>query len=382
MSIKYPYSKHKLNHLDLIASAKALKSGILSRGKFTQALEEQLCEITGARFAVAVSSGTAALHCAYLALDLPIGSNLISSPITFASALTTGVLSGLKPHFIDILENEPHLNQDLISSDFLNSNSVIVPTAMGGHSFNQQELAKKARHLQIPIIADHAHSLGGFIEHEKDVFPMANAEFSLMSTLSFQSTKAITGGGEGGAILTNSESLYKKLLAIRSQGMVYSDLENTNEGIHYHEMQFVGLNYRITEMQAALCLSQLKRLHEFIEKRNIIASWYFKILEDVDFITLPKISDPIPAWHLFAIRIKERNSVATKLLKKRIGSQVHYLPVYKHPWFRNKGFVPEKPLIQAENYYTETLSLPMYVGLKKRDVEFICDVLLKASKPN
>lgn len=382
MSVKFPYSKHKLNHLDLIASAKALKSGMLSRGKFTRALEDKLCEITGARFAVAVSSGTAALHCAYLTLDLPIGSNLISSPITFASALTTGILSGLKPHFIDVLENEPHLNQNLIPSDLVSQKSVLVPTAMGGHSYNQQELAKKASQLQIPIIADHAHSLGGFIEHNNDVFPMANAEFSLMSTLSFQSTKAITGGGEGGAILTNSEELYKKLIAIRSHGMVYTDLENKNEGIHYHEMQFVGLNYRLTEMQAALCLSQLNRLHELIEKRNIIASWYFSILQDVDFISLPKINDPIPAWHLFSVRIKERNAVATKLLKNRIGTQVHYLPVYKHPWFRKNGFTPEKVLNQAENYYSEALSLPMYVGLKKRNVEFICDVLLKECKPN
>ena len=375
--MKFPYSKHKLSHKDLIAASKALKSGIISRGKFTNHLEEALCEITGARFAVAVSSGSAALHCAYLALDLPKKSSLLTSPITFASAVSTGIMSGLSPSFIDVLSDEPHIDFKHLPEN-ISKNSVLVPTAMAGHSYNQKALLNYSRKHDIKLIADHSHSLGGFIQGESDVVPMANVDFADMSTLSFQTTKVITGGGEGGAILTNSEELYKRLCAIRSHGMVYSDLERKDEGIHYHEMQFLGLNYRITEMQAALCLSQLKRIDELIEKRNIIASWYFEYLENVDSIKLPLISDPIPAWHLFAIRTKERNRVATELRKKGIGTQVHYLPVYKHPWYIKNGFVPDEHLQNAETYYNEALSLPMYVGLKKREVEFICDMLKKS----
>jgi len=400
--MKYPYAKHRLSHQDIILSVKALKSGIVSRGKFTRELEERLCEETGAKFCVAVSSGTAALHCTYLAIadefskkNDAIGMNknsnplqrifnhstkLISSPITFVSALTTGVLSGFSPEFCDVLSDEPQIDTKLVQHRLeelkaKGEQSIIVPTAMTGQSYNQQELYRIAKSFDSPIIADHSHSLGAYISDENDLLPMANTRYADVITLSFQTTKVITGGGEGGAILTDSEEVYKKLVAIRSHGMVYENLQRENMGIHYHEMQLPGLNYRITEMQAALCVSQLNRLGEIIEQRNVVASWYYELLQDTEKIELPKISDSIPAWHLFAVRLKERNRVATELRKKGIGTQVHYLPVYKHPWFGQHGMIPKENCSNAEAYYESALSLPMYPHLRKKDVRFIAETL-------
>lgn len=400
--MKYPYAKHKLNHQDLILSVKAIKSGTISRGKFTRELEERLCEETGAKFCVAVSSGSAALHCAYLALaddfskQTPLNktetfgnplarifnhsTQLISSPITFASAITTGVLSGFSSEFCDVLADEPHIDAKkietlLIDAEKNNQPSILVPTAMAGHSYNQEDLYKLAKRFKTPILADHSHSLGGYISDENGLLPMANLEYADIITLSFQTTKVITGGGEGGAVLTNSEEVYRKLVAIRSHGMVYENLQRNGMGSHYHEMQLPGLNYRITEMQAALCVSQLKRLGEIIEQRNNVASWYFEFLQEIENIKLPIIKDPIPAWHLFVVQVKERNRVATELRKKGIGTQVHYLPVYKHPWFEQHGLAPKQNCLNAEMYYESALSLPMYPQLRKRDVHFICHIL-------
>jgi dTDP-4-amino-4,6-dideoxygalactose transaminase len=379
MNLKYPYAKHKLTHQDFRFAAKAMKSGVLTRGKFTQKLEEKLCLITGARFAVTVSSGTAALHCAYLALEKPVGTRLFSSPITFASAITSGYLSGYHPFFVDIEPDKPQISVNELTKH-IHSNSIIVPTAMCGQSYEQTQVWTLAQKHQCDVIADHSHSLGGKIWNNQKALSMANAEFSTMSVLSFQATKIITGGGEGGAILTNNEHLYKRLKAIRSHGMIYdsSDLERKNEGAHYHEMQFPGLNYRITEMQAALCLSQLSRLDELIAKRNEIADWYIKLLKESDSIQLPYISDYLPAWHLFAVQIKNRNNVAATLRKKGIGTQVHYLPVYKHPWYQKNGITTGTSCLNAEKYYAETLSLPVYDGLHKRDVQFIAETLKSA----
>lgn len=379
MHLKYPYAKHKLTHTDLRYAAKALKSGVLTRAKYTQKLEDKLCEITDSRFAVAVSSGTAALHCAYLALDKPFGTLLFSSPITFASAVTTGVLSGYQPYFVDIETDTPHISLDELTN-VIQKQSVITPTAMCGQSYSQQKLWKLAQNYSCEVIADHSHSLGGKILIDNEIISMANCSFSTMSVLSFQATKIITGGGEGGAILTNNEVLYKKLKAIRSHGMVYNQeqFHRKDEGFHYHEMQFPGLNYRITEMQAALCLSQLSRLDELVEKRNEIANWYFNLLKDVEWIQLPKVYEHLPAWHLFVVRVKNRNIIAATLRKKGIGTQVHYLPVYKHPWYQKNNLDSGSPCLNAERYYEEALSLPMYVGLRKRDVHFIAESLKTA----
>ena len=400
--MKYPYAKHRLSHQDIILSVKALKSGIISRGKFTRELEERLCEETGAKFCVAVSSGTAALHCAYLAIadefskkNEAFGVNensnplqrifnhstkLISSPITFASALTTGVLSGFSPEFCDVLSDEPQIDTKLVQHRLeelkaKGEQSIIVPTTMTGQSYDQQELNRIAKSFDSPIIADHSHSLGAYISDENDLLPMANTRYADVITLSFQTTKVITGGGEGGAILTDSEEIYRKLVAIRSHGMVYENLQRENMGNHYHEMQLPGLNYRITEMQAALCVSQLNRLGEIIEQRNVVASWYYELLQNCEKIELPKINDSIPAWHLFAVRLKERNRVATELRKKGIGTQVHYLPVYKHPWFEQHNLTPKENCSNAEAYYESALSLPMYPHLRKKDVRFIAETL-------
>ncbi|TNE71731.1 hypothetical protein EP331_08910 [bacterium] len=378
MRLKYPYAKHKLNQHDIRAAIKALKSDVLSRGKATQQLEEKLCEATGASYAVAVSSGTAALHSAYLALDKPRDTTFFTSPITFASAVTTAVLSGYSPHFIDIEPKRPQIDVSALR-EFIKPNSIICPTALTGQSFNQAEIWGLAEQYQATVIADHSHSLGGIISINEKKYPMANADFADLATLSFQSTKLITGGGEGGAIITKNEKLFHRLLAIRSHGMIYEHeyFQHQNEGIHYHEMQFPGLNYRITEMQAALCLSQLNRKDELVEKRNEIANWYFQFLKNVQKITLPTVSDSLPAWHLFTIRVPHRNNVATALRKKSIGTQVHYLPVYRHPWYQKNGFTNGAPCKHAETYYEQTLSLPMHIHLRKKDVQYICEELIK-----
>lgn len=389
--MKYPYAKHKLSHKDSIAATKVLKSGILTRGKQTHRIEKKLCELTGAQFAVAVSSGTAALHCVYLALAhqkqkknggklWEHQTNLITSPITFASSVTTAVLSGFDPIFCDVTKDSPQIDSkqlDAILKENQHKENVVLATAIAGHSYNQQEVFRVAKNFGAFIIADFAHSLGGFIADDQDVLPMTNLTYADVGILSFQATKVVTGGGEGGAILTNSEEMYQMLLAIRSHGMVYDSLEQRNMGFFYHEMQLPGLNYRITEMQAALIYSQLIRLDKLIEQRNIIAKWYYEALQSAVNIQLMPIIDPIPAWQLLVIRVKDRNTVAAKLRSKGIGTQVHYLPVYKHPWYQHNGFGKNATCPNAESYYDEALSIPMYVGLNKKDVASICKTILE-----
>lgn len=375
MHIKFPYAKHDIKQVDIRLATKALKSGVLTRGKFTKQLEDKLCELTESKFAVAVSSGSAALHCAYLALGISTPNRIFSSPITFASAINTAILTGFFPHFIDVESARNMI--DIKKLDELNSDafvdSVCTPTAMGGHSYNQMDLFKWANQQSIPLIADHSHSLGGKIESDGSIKPMANSDFSDMTILSFQATKAITGGGEGGAILTNNEHYYQRLLSIRNHGFEFDEQKNVEHGIHFHEMTQLGLNYRITEVQAALCISQLKRLDAQIAQRNEIAHWYFENLKDHPAILLPKISDPIPAWHLFQVQVKNRNELAIHLKKKGIGTQVHYIPVYKHPYYKDRFNFDGSKYPNAEKVYATSLSLPIYLGLHKKQVRYICD---------
>ncbi|MEI7024968.1 UDP-4-amino-4,6-dideoxy-N-acetyl-beta-L-altrosamine transaminase [Paenibacillus sp. y28] len=370
-----PYGTQWLDEEDIQALVETARSPRITSGPKTKEFEQRLCERTGAKFAVVMNSGTSALHGSYFAAGVRPGDEVITSPMTFAATANAALYLGARPVFTDIHYISGNMNPNLLDKAITNKTRAIVPVDYAGRPADLEPIIELARNYGLPVIEDAAHSLGATYKG-KAVGAIAD-----MTILSFHPVKHITTG-EGGAVLTDNEHFYRKLLAFRSHGIVKDPAVMTeNHGPWYYEMHSLGYNYRMTDLQCALGISQLGKLDSFLDKRRALAREYHQQLSMLrDFIDLPDMSQlSASSWHLFVIKVKkgarERKRLFEALQAERIGVQVHYIPVYWHPFYRHmnyqKGICPV-----AEALYERAISLPLFPKMTARDLERVVSVLV------
>jgi UDP-4-amino-4,6-dideoxy-N-acetyl-beta-L-altrosamine transaminase len=377
-----PYGHQWVDKLDIKEVEGVLISDWLTQGPKIKEFETALCKYAGAKYAVAVSSGTAALHLAYLAAGLAAGDEIITSPITFVATANASLYCGAKPIFADIDKDTINIDPEKIKGKITSRTRVIIPVHFAGHPCDMDEISKIAKKNGIAVIEDAAHALGA----EYKGLKIGSCSHSDMSIFSFHPVKSITTG-EGGAILTNKKDLYSKLVMLRSHGITKEKgrLKGRGwrkEGPWYYEMQDLGFNYRITDIQAALGLSQLKKIDNFIQRRREISDFYNKAFEGNEFFDIPvEKKYAYSSCHLYPIRLKgkfenRRKEVFEKMRAGGLGVQVHYIPVYLQPYYRKLGFKKGACPI-AENYYNREISLPLYPALTAGQVKYVIDLVCK-----
>jgi len=302
-----PYGRQFVNQSDIRAVVSVLKSDWLTQGAKIKKFEDALCKYTGAKYAVAVSSGTAALHIACLTAGIREGDEAITTPITFAASVNCVLYCGGKPVFADVQKDTVNIAPEEIKTKITKKTKAIIPVHFAGHPCNLEEIKDIAKRHNLLVIEDAAHALGAEYKSSK----IGSCKYSDMAIFSFHPVKSITTG-EGGAVLTNNKKFYEKLLMMRSHGITKKNSEFRAQnpktaGGWYYEMQYLGFNYRITDFQCALGISQLKKLDKFIKARQIIAKKYNKLFEDNCFFDLPvERDDIVSSWHLYPIRLKDR----------------------------------------------------------------------------
>ena len=376
-----PYGRQFIDEDDIKEVVKVLKSPWITQGTKIREFEEALCKYTGAKYAVVVSSGTAALHIACLAAGIKQGDEVITSPITFVASANCVLYCGGKPVFADIQEDTINIDPQEIKKKISKRTRAIIPVHFAGHPCDLEEIYSIAKDNNLIVIEDACHALGA----EYKGYKIGSCKFSDMTVFSFHPVKSITTG-EGGAVLTNNEELYEKILMLRTHGITKdkNKLLNKNEGDWWYEMHYLGFNYRITDFQCALGLSQLKKLDRFIQYRRKIVEIYNKELSKIDKIILP-VERPYvkSSWHIYYIRLKnskKRKEVFEFLREQNIGVQVHYIPVYLQPYYIKAFGYKEGCCPKAESYYKSTITIPLFVGLKKSEIKYIVDCIKRAIK--
>ena len=372
-----PYSRQLITQEDIEAVVEVLRSDFITQGPKIREFEEALASFCGARFAVVFSSGTAALHAAYFAAGLSAGDEFIVPAITFCATANAGVFLGARPIFCDVESDTGNLDPGELEKVVSSRTKLIVPVHYAGHPVDLEAIAEIAERKGAIVIEDACHALGAEYQGER----IGSCRFSLMTVFSFHPVKPITTG-EGGAVLTNSEECYRKLCMFREHGITRepAEFKHPSPGPWYYEMQFLGWNYRMTDFQAALGISQLRKLPEFIRRRRMLAELYRELLSGNPHLELPpERSYARSGYHLFPVRLKDKallrkGELVRRLRDRGIGVQVHYLPVYSHPFYRRLGYAPGL-CPQAEEFYRRELSLPLYPGLKEEDLRRVVEIL-------
>jgi UDP-4-amino-4,6-dideoxy-N-acetyl-beta-L-altrosamine transaminase len=376
-----PYGRHHITEEDIQAVIDVLHSDYLTQGPKIREFEEAFAEYVNAKYAVAVSNGTAALHLSTMALNVKSGEKVITTPITFvASANCVRYCSG-EVVFADIDPETFLLDikkvKALLDSAPPNIFKGIIPVDFAGYPVNLEEYRKLADEYGLWLIEDACHAPGGyFLDSKKEKQFCGNGEFADLSVFSFHPVKHIAAG-EGGMITTNDEQLYRKLLNLRTHGIQqdYSKLIN-NHGPWYYEMQELGFNYRLTDIQAALAISQLKRAKQNLEKRHQIAQKYDEAFKNTPIQT-PKIKqDVFHTYHLYVIQTKKRDELIKYLRESNIWAQVHYIPVHFQPYYRNQGW-GKGDLPVAAAFYKQCLSIPIYPSLTDDEQNYVIQKMIE-----
>ena len=382
-----PYGKQNITQVDIDAVVEVLKADYLTQGPKIKEFEDAFASYVDSKYAVAVSNGTAALHLCALALNVSEGQKVITTPITFAASANCVRYCGGEVVFGDI-DPETYLLdinsvRELLEASPKGTYSGVIPVDFAGRAVDLQAYRKLANEYGLWIIEDACHAPGGsFVKTDGQKSKCGSGEFADLAIFSFHPVKHIASG-EGGMITTNDESLYNRLLALRSHGIVKDDDLYTNSvdfasGIEnaesyplwYMEMQELGYNYRLTDFQAALGLSQLKRADEGINRRREIASTYEKAFRDKDFIKGQSGVVNGHAYHLYIIEVDDRLGLYNYLREKHVYAQIHYIPCHLMPYYRGQGW-NEGDRLNAENYYRHCISLPMYPTLSDEEQNYI-----------
>lgn len=372
------YGHQYIDDADVKAVSEVLVSDYLTCGPKVTELEERLCKYTGAKYAVMCSNGTAALHIAALAAGVGEGDELITTPITFAASANCALYCGAKPVFADINPRTYNISPQSVAEKITDKTKAVVAVDFTGQAVELDPLLELCHQKGLVLIEDGAHSIGTKY-NGKPVGSIAD-----MTTFSFHPVKTVTGG-EGGAVLTNREDFYQKLLLYRSHGITKEErfYENESHGPWYHEQIDLGYNYRITDIQCALILSQLDKLERFAKRRREIVERYNEAFRKLpELFVQEEILESDTVRHLYILRIvPERLSIDRRgffeaLAAENIACNVHYIPVYWHPYYDKLGY--QKGLCpNAEKLYNEILSLPLYYSLTDDDV---ADVIAAVEK--
>ena len=372
------YGKQWLDDDDIAEVVRVLEGNFLTQGPKIEEFEQAFCKYTGAKYCVAVSNGTAALHLAVLALDLNGGEG-ITTPNTFAASANCLAYCGLTPVFADIRADTYNIDLAEIKKKVTDQTKVIVAVDFSGQVADLEEIYQFAKSKGLYVIEDAAHSIGSSFA---DQCKVGSCKYSDLTTFSFHPVKTITTG-EGGAITTNDQKLYEKLLLLRSHGITKDQsLLSQNPGPWYYEMQTLGYNYRISDIQAALGLSQLKKLDRFVARRREIVDQYNKAFNQLSNVVIPYEKPGVTsAFHLYVIKIdfakigKTRKEVIEELRKYNIGSQVHYIPVHLHPYYQKVYGYRRGNYPITESYYDQCLSLPLYPKMSNDEIKRVIDGL-------
>ena len=382
-----PYGKQNITQADIEAVVEVLKADYLTQGPKIKEFEDAFASYVDAKYAVAVSNGTAALHLCALALNVSEGQTVLTTPITFAASANCVRYCGGEVVFGDI-DPETYLLdinsvRELLEASPKGTYSGIIPVDFAGRAVDLEAYRKLANEFGIWIIEDACHAPGGsFIKSNGQESKCGSGEFADLAIFSFHPVKHIASG-EGGMITTNDESLYNRLLALRTHGIVKDDDLYTNSvdfasGIEnaesyplwYMEMQELGYNYRLTDFQAALGLSQLKRADEGINRRREIASTYQKSFKDNGFVKGQSGVVEGHAYHLYVIEVDDRLGLYNYLRENHVYAQIHYIPCHLMPYYRGQGW-NEGDRLNSENYYRHCISLPMYPTLSDEEQNYI-----------
>jgi dTDP-4-amino-4,6-dideoxygalactose transaminase len=370
-----PYGHQSVTWREAFAVARAVKAEWMTMGPAVADFEKRLAALSGSDFAIAVSSGSAALHCAYAAIGLGPGDEIITSPMTFVSTAATAMNLGAKVVFADVEPDTGNIDPVGIERLITPRTKAIVVVDYAGHPPDLDQIILIARKHGLVVIEDAAHSIGSLYKG-RPIGSVAD-----ITTFSFFPTKNITTG-EGGAVLTSNEGFALGARRFRSHGMVRESvsLVNKTEGPWHQEVHSLGLNYRLPDVLATLGSGQLERIVHFKKKRQVVFDSYAKELADVEGLSLPVVKGYAdPMWHLFPIRVavETRRSIFEQLRSAGVLAQVNYIPVHWHPVFQNLGHsVGSFPV--AEDFYRREISLPMFSGLTKRDVGQVVRALKSA----
>lgn len=371
-----PYGRQTIDEQDIEAVVSVLKSDYLTTGPAVAEFERKVADYTGAKYAVAIANGTAALHAACYAAGIGEGDEVITTPITFVASSNCVLYCKGTPVFADIDPHTYNIDPQDIERKITDKTKAIIAVHFTGQPCEMDRIHEIAKEHKLIVIEDGAHALGAEYKGRKV------GSLSDMTTFSFHPVKHITTG-EGGMIVTDNPDLYERLKLFRTHGITRDEhLLNKNDGAWYYEQLDLGYNYRITDIQCALGTSQMDKLPEFLEKRKSIAGRYNEAFADCDVIQTPYQKDGCEnAWHLYVIRLKNgrRKEVFDALRAAGIGVNVHYIPVYTHPYYKGHGYA-SVCCPNSEEYYKECISIPMYPSLKEEEQQYVIDKVLEYCK--
>ncbi|MFP4452942.1 MAG: UDP-4-amino-4,6-dideoxy-N-acetyl-beta-L-altrosamine transaminase [Desulfobacterales bacterium] len=378
-----PYGRQKITRADIDAVIEVLESDFITQGPKVPEFEKAVTHKTGAGHAVAANSATSALHLACRALDVGPGDTVWTPPITFVASANCALYCGAKIDFVDIDPQTANMSPKALQEKLALAErsgklpKAVIPVHMCGQPCDMSSIAELAAQYKFKIIEDASHAIGARYKNE----PVGNCRYSDITVFSFHPVKIITTG-EGGMILTNQEELAERMRLLSSHSITRDPRLMTKEpeGPWYYEQIDLGYNYRMTDIQAALGLSQLQRLDKFVSRRNKLARRYDHILADLPVTTPRQHPDTYSAWHLYVIRLNlgnlasSRREVFDYLRDQGIGVNVHYIPVHTQPYYRRMGFewgmFPE-----AEQYYQEAITLPLFPAMTGEEQDRVVDAL-------
>ena len=380
-----PYSRQCIDTQDIKKVSNVLKEDFITQGPRIESFEKKFARYVGSKFAVACATGTAALHLSCQALRLGPGGNLLTAPITFVASANCAQFVGADTFFADIDPKNHCISSKSLEKELKKRKiNIVVVVHMSGHPANMKKIYDLKKKYKFKLIEDACHALGGSYEKKK----IGSCFYSDISTFSFHPVKSITTA-EGGMITTKSKEIYKRLLIYRTQEIhkiskdfIHKNLAFDKDGstnTWYYEMNSLGFNYRITDIQCALGESQLKKIDRFIKARRKIAKIYNKGFKENKLITTPfeDKNHVVHAYHLYTILIdfkklgKSRNQVINELKKFNIGTQVLYIPVHFQPYYSNKYGYKFGSFPNSEDYYKKCLSIPIFPGIKNKEINYV-----------
>lgn len=374
-----PYGRQWISEEDIAAVVEVLRSDLITQGPVTDRFEQVVAEYCGTKYAVAVANGTAALHLACMSLGLGPGGLLWTSPITFVASANCALYVGADVDFVDIDPLTLNMSVEALAQKLEEAEKagrlpdVVVPVHFAGASCDMAGIRALADRYGFKILEDAAHGIGGSYRDKH----IGSCEYSDVTTFSFHPVKIITTG-EGGLVLTNDERIAEQAHLLHVHGITRdpSQMRGESDGPWYYQQVALGYNFRITDIQAALGVSQLSRVDEFVTRRNEIARMYLEAFAGLPIRCQHVPADTRSSYHLFTVELEQhdRSAVYDRLRELGVGSAVHYIPVHLQPYYRDLGFKPGD-FPNAEAYYSRAVTLPMYPMMTDADVRTVIDVM-------